>query len=413
MSCIITALSENEQQLLTRSLICASVGVVVAVSYLQCIQSIKRRKRHRELDQWIEDARDDRSSKQFRVLLDMKPTESASTILSATATAQQILGGKLSMLQNIVNLCHRCRQYGRNEEVNAITQELYDTAYQQGKEMLENPVHARTQPVLYGVPVCVKDRFAIKGYLQTGGMACRLKSPATEDSLIIQLLKTAGAIPICMSNTVQAMSLPESKNRIWGRTSNPWDLSRTPGGSSGGDAALVAMGCVPLAIASDLGGSIRMPAAFCGVVGFKPTSTRLSVRGNMTARKNNRIAGTASLLPTSIGPITRNVDDAVLFMKAVCVPTMWNIDKNTPPLPFDDKLYNSIANNAKPRRLKIGYFVTDGFFQPCTAAIRGLQETIEGLSRTGHNCVKFMPPTDGWTNYGLYVWYREHDETKL
>ena len=85
--------------------------------------------------------------------------------------------------------------------------------------------------------------------------------------------------------------LCETYNRFWGRSRNPWNLTRTPGGSSGGDAALVAMGCVPLAAASDVAGSIRIPACFSGVVGFKPTSTRLSGRGSMKPRKVSSCAG--------------------------------------------------------------------------------------------------------------------------
>jgi Asp-tRNA(Asn)/Glu-tRNA(Gln) amidotransferase A subunit family amidase len=98
-------------------------------------------------------------------------------------------------------------------------------------------------------------------------------------------LKSAGALPLCRGNVPQIMMIPESVNRIYGRSRNPWNLRRTPGGSSGGDGALVAMRCVPLAICSDVAGSIRIPAAFCGVTGFKPTSTRVSNKENMRPRK--------------------------------------------------------------------------------------------------------------------------------
>ena len=87
-----------------------------------------------------------------------------------------------------------------------------------------------------------------------------------KDSLIVELLRKAGAIPLVTGNTIQLMMLYDCNNRIWGRTLNPWNLNRSPGGSSGGDAALVAMGCVPLAVASDVAGSIRIPACFSGVI---------------------------------------------------------------------------------------------------------------------------------------------------
>ena len=141
--------------------------------------------------------------------------------------------------------------------------------------------------LLLGVPISVKDCIALKGALQTGGLQCRTGEVhrSSEDSLIVHVLRQAGAIPICRGNVSQVMMLPESSNNIWGTTLNPWDLSRTPGGSSGGEGALVAMKCVPLAVGSDIGGSIRIPATYCGVTGFKPTPSRLSMEGCMRPRK--------------------------------------------------------------------------------------------------------------------------------
>jgi Asp-tRNA(Asn)/Glu-tRNA(Gln) amidotransferase A subunit family amidase len=143
-------------------------------------------------------------------------------------------------------------------------------------------------------------------------MACRLHKKDEADCLTVELLRDAGALPLCRGNVMQVMMLAESVNRIWGRTRNPWNLDRSPGGSSGGDAALVAMGCVPLSACADGAGSIRipgkcsiivrptgrwaafvcsllcisakLPASFCGVVGFKPTTTRGTYRGCMRPR---------------------------------------------------------------------------------------------------------------------------------
>ena len=121
-------------------------------------------------------------------------------------------------------------------------------------------------PPLFGVPISVKECIAVKGKYSTGGLACRLNKRMENDCLVVELLRKAGAIPMCTGNTVQIMMSYDCYNHIWGRSKNPWNLKRTPGGSSGGDAALVAMGCVPLAAASDVAGSIRIPACFSGVV---------------------------------------------------------------------------------------------------------------------------------------------------
>ena len=259
---------------------------------------VRRQERIQELNRWIQRARMARDQKQFQALLltmsmsnesiEKEDNNGSKILPSATETTQLIRTRKLDMEENIIALAQRCRKYGRKEDgVNAITEELYDEALEDAKKLIQESATKtlRDFPLLYGVPISVKDCIAIKGTFSTGGLACRLNSTSKEDSLIVQVLKKAGAIPICRGNTIQLMMLPESVNRIWGRSRNPWDLSRTPGGSSGGDAALVAMDCVPLAVATDVAGSIRIPAASCGVVGFKPTASRLSGKGNMRPSK--------------------------------------------------------------------------------------------------------------------------------
>jgi Asp-tRNA(Asn)/Glu-tRNA(Gln) amidotransferase A subunit family amidase len=153
----------------------------------------------------------------------MNPGSLKDEFPSAAETTQKIQTNRLDMCENVANLARRCRKYGRDENgCNAITEEMYDEAYQQAQVLARETGKNESKPVLYGVPISVKDQYAIKGYLQTGGLACRLKSPAMKDSLIIQLLKNAGAIPLCRGNTVQTMMLPECVNRIWGRSRNPW-----------------------------------------------------------------------------------------------------------------------------------------------------------------------------------------------
>ena len=280
---------------------------------------------------------------------------------------------------------------------------------------------------LFGVPISIKDQYSMNGQLQTGGLACRLKSPSIQDSSLISLLvKNAGAIPICRSNTIQLMMLAETTNNIWGTTTNPYDKTRTPGGSSGGDSALVSIGCVPIGIGGDVAGSIRIPASWCGVVGFKPTSTRItSVNGDMRPRLNNN-KGSTIVIPPTPGCVTRCVNDCILFMKSMCTSDLYNkYNLNVPPLPFNnDKLHeicsggcgdgsgdgttagsSTSTSKTKHRRpLRIGYFETDDWYQPCTASLRGVRETISKLQNEGHICIKLSKlPTDGWFNYGLYV----------
>jgi len=229
--------------------------------------------------------------------------DSAVPLLTASATRYAVLTGELDPRRNVAVLSRRCRKYGRHPSVNAVAEELYGEAGRRAAtlsnrrhyrefDFLRTQRRAGVAPYddfyrsmpLFGVPVSVKEHITVRRCYATAGLACRLRSRKLREALVVEVIRAAGAIPLVTSNVPQLLMLPETTNRIWGRTSNPWDLTRTPGGSSGGDAALVAMGCVPLAVASDAAGSIRIPASFCGVVGFKPTPTRMSSRGVVQPR---------------------------------------------------------------------------------------------------------------------------------
>jgi Asp-tRNA(Asn)/Glu-tRNA(Gln) amidotransferase A subunit family amidase len=201
--------------------------------------------RREQLNRLIHKVRQERAAKRFSTLEKTSSLEEEALSLSATELAQQIRSNKLNVLDVVTLFAKQCRRHGHQEErSNAITEELYDQAYSQAQELLSNN-NNKSLP-FYGVPISVKECFAIQGTFSTGGLACRLlRGPSKQDSLIVQIFKKAGALPICCGNTVQTMMLSECVNRIWGRSRNPWDLKRTPGGSSGGDGALVAMRCVP------------------------------------------------------------------------------------------------------------------------------------------------------------------------
>jgi len=226
------------------------IGTLVFVSvtavWLRSFQ--KNQQRHETYKEWIRRARDERDANEHAVLNETvgKDEGEAAAARTATETYASLAGGSVDMARNVAALAARCRKYGRNEAAggtNAITEEFFDQAHQRAialqKKKKPDPL-----PLLYGIPISIKECLSIEGTYSTGGMACRLKQRDEHDSLIVQVLKKAGALPLCSGNVTQCMFLPESVNNIWGRSKNPWDLERTPGGSSGGDAALVAMGCV-------------------------------------------------------------------------------------------------------------------------------------------------------------------------
>jgi amidase len=190
---------------------------------------------------------------------------------------------------------------------------------------------------LAGVPVGIKDEHPLAGQVCTRG--CRSHGPPERaDSELVGRLRAAGAIPIGITNVPELMIFPWTASEANGVTRNPWDLTRTPGGSSGGSAAAVAAGMVPAATAADGGGSIRIPAACCGLVGMKPTRGRVSMA-----------PATEGWLGLSVyGALARTVRDSALMLDAISGSLL--SDAHTAP-PFTGSYFE--AAGAPPARLRI------------------------------------------------------------
>jgi fatty acid amide hydrolase 2 len=169
-------------------------------------------------------------------------------------------------------------------------------------------------PPLHGVPCTIKEFLAVDGMSWTAGIVCRRDQRARGDATVVARLRAAGAIILGVSNVPEGGMWMETDNAIFGRTVNPWDPARTSGGSSGGEGALLAAGAAPFGIGSDIAGSIRIPAAFCGVVGHKPTSLLVPTTGHWGP-------GTAAAeRMLSVGPMGRTVRDLELVMGIIAGP---------------------------------------------------------------------------------------------
>jgi len=239
--------------------------------------------------------------------------------------------------------------------------------------------------LLEGVPLSVKDDYDQKGFDTTCGLAARCGRPCKEDGLMVSLLRDAGAIPFCRTSTPQALLLPETMSAAWGRAQNPFNRKRTSGGSSGGEAALLASRGSPLGIGSDVGGSLRNPSHFCGLFAFKATPERLSLEGTGEPNINGESGQTS--IRAACGPMAHSVEDLILVLRAWMTNRMWMADATVPPLPLllpppDTKLL-------LPR---VGYYTDDGYFAPSPACIRAVDEVVAQLALDGHECVPFAPP---------------------
>lgn len=194
-----------------------------------------------------------------------------------------------------------------NPTVNAFTQVLRDEALQRADEVDAQVKAGRDPGELAGVPVAVKDNICTVAGRTTCGCAMLREYRSPFDAAVVERLHAAGAVIVGKTNLDEFAMGSSTESSVFGPTKNPWDLSRVPGGSSGGSAAAVAAGCVPVALGSDTGGSIRQPASHCGVVGIKPTYGRVSRWG--------LVAYASSL--DQIGPLSRRVSDCALVTRVI------------------------------------------------------------------------------------------------
>ena len=225
--------------------------------------------------------------------------------LSATEMAQAIRTRKLSPVEIMEAVLHRIEQL--NPRVNAYCTLVADRARQQAGEAEARVMLGDKLGTLHGIPVSIKDLIFTEGIRTTGGSRIYADFIPLQDAIVVERLKAAGAIVIGKTNTAEFGWVAITDNPLFGETRNPWNLALTPAGSSGGAAASVASGMGPLAIGSDGGGSIRIPASFCGVFGFKPSFGR--------APQSPSFPGWETLGHT--GPITRTVEDAALTMEII------------------------------------------------------------------------------------------------
>ena len=160
-------------------------------------------------------------------------------------------------------------------KLNAVTADLFDSARQTAASVDQALARGQKLGPLAGLPVTIKECFDLAGTASTFGLSSRQYFIESTDDPHVAALRAAGAIPIAKTNVPQLMIFTETDNSLYGRTNNPWDLERSCGGSSGGEAAVIAAGASPLGLGNDIGGSLRIPAAFCGIASIKPTAGRV------------------------------------------------------------------------------------------------------------------------------------------
>ncbi|XP_025062300.1 vitamin D3 hydroxylase-associated protein-like [Alligator sinensis] len=353
------------------ALLCASAAAVAALNWMQ----------RRRIQEKMEEARRmrdlglQRMEKAVQRFKQQNPGADPSRILSLPLVelAEKLKEGSLSAESVLYTYVDKALAATR--ELNCVRHLIPEC-----EEQLQDLQGQKEKGLLHGVPVSIKDHMSYKGHLSTCGFAPFLGPPEQEDSVLVQVLKRQGAIPFAITNVPQSLFNYDCSNAIFGQTLNPWDHRKSPGGSSGGEGALIAAGGSILGFGSDLGGSIRLPSSFCGLCGLKPTGKRLSLSG-VTAP----VPGLLSVTGT-IGPMARDVDGLALCMRALLGEDLFQLDPTVPPIPFNEKLFCASTP------LRIGYYETDSYFllPPCMR--RAVRETRELLQEAGHTLVPFAPP---------------------
>lgn len=295
----------------------------------------------------------------------------------ACRIAGEIRTGRISALE-AVDAC-LARIEAVNPAINAVVQLVAGRARDEAVALDREAMRSRFRGPLHGVPITIKDSFDTAGIVSTGGTLGRRDFIPQADAPVVARLRAAGAILMGKTNTPELTLSGETHNLIYGRTRNPYDLERSPGGSSGGSAAIIATGGAALELGSDTGGSIREPAHLCGIAGIKPTSGR-------TPRTRHIVDYTGGVLDslTQVGPMARYVEDLALALPLICGPD--GRDPAVAPVPIRDPAEVDVA------ALRIAWYADNGIVSPAQDIGRVVREVASILAERGMKVSEALIP---------------------
>ena len=296
---------------------------------------------------------------------------------SACRIAEEIRAGRVSA-REAVDAC-LARIEAVNPAINAVVQLVAGRAREEADALDRLAARGQFRGPLHGVPITIKDSLDTEGIVSTGGTLGRREFIPEADAPVVARLRAAGAVLMGKTNTPELTLSGETNNLIYGRTRNPFDLKRSPGGSSGGSAAILACGGAALELGSDTGGSIREPAHLCGVAGIKPTSGR-------TPRSGHIVDYTGGVLDslTQVGPMARYVEDLTLALPLICGPD--GRDPAVVPVPMRDPAAVDVST------LRVAWYADNGIVSAADDIQRVVTATVHRLSHRGINVSEKLVP---------------------
>jgi amidase len=270
--------------------------------------------------------------------------------ISASQLAENIRKKKVSSEEVVSAYLNRLEEV--NPILNAVIQ-MRDPADVLAEARNADAAVAKKKPLgkLHGIPVTIKDTCKVKGLITSCGCQGLYGQKSFSDATIVARLRAEGAIILGLTNVPELLLCPETDNKLYGRTNNPYRIDRTPGGSSGGEAAIIAAGGSSLGIGSDAGGSIRQPAHCCGIAGLKPTQGLLPNTGNILGEAPGIFSGIVTF-----GPMARYVEDLILTLPILAGPD--GFDPHVVPVPLKNPLQVALKS------LRVAFYTENGVVTP-------------------------------------------------
>ncbi len=295
---------------------------------------------------------------------------------SASELARLISAREVSS-QEVVD-AHLERIAAVNPKLNAVVQLRADAAREEARRADAALARGETKGPLHGVPITIKDGWEVTGVISTGGTKGLASYLPERDATVVARMRAAGAIILGKTNVPDLSLAYESDNLIYGRTNNPYDLSRTPGGSGGGEAAIIAAGGSPLDIGADSGGSIRLPCHYCGIAGLRPTTGRVPLTGYIPP-----LFGIMGQY-TAAGPMARFAEDLMLAL-----PMISGIDWRDPatvPMPLGD------PRRVELKQLRAALYTDNGILTPTRETVEVVKRAAKSLVDAGVTVEEVRPP---------------------
>jgi Asp-tRNA(Asn)/Glu-tRNA(Gln) amidotransferase A subunit family amidase len=310
------------------------------------------------------------------------------TTLSATRMAQLIARRELSAVELV--RAHLERVQALNPTLNAFVFVDTEGALRQARVADAAVLRGDAIGPLHGIPVSIKSSVAVAGMPWETGSPFRRGVIGDRDATVVSRARAAGAIILGVTNVAEQLMAWETDNALYGRTNSPWDLARTPGGSSGGESAAIAAGLSAGGVGSDGGGSIRIPAHFTGIVGLKPTPGRVPATGHFPP------CGGPFALTGVVGPMARTVDDVALLLSVMAGPDIGDPNAHPVPLGGDHGSWavgEHVGQGFSPAdgRPRIGWFSDDGRTPVEPAISDAVRRAAAALSAAGFEVVPFRP----------------------